>query len=92
VTPDVEVVSITGPALFGATYQFAPLDLSAAGNYTPRGAWSVAYSLNDTDGVYLQWTPVPEPSTYGVALACLALAGSVIRRRRARVPETCVWS
>lgn len=77
------VVSITGAA-FGTTYQFAPLDLSAAGNYAPKGSWDLLYSFNSTDGVYLQWTPVPEPATYGVFLGILSLAAAAARRRRVR--------
>lgn len=75
-----EVVSITGAA-FGATYQFGTLDLSAAGNYGSKGSWGVVYSLNSTDGVYLQWTPVPEPGTYGFALGALTLALAALRRK-----------
>jgi autotransporter-associated beta strand protein len=44
-----------------------------------RGVWSMT---QDSGGVYLQWTPVPEPSTYGLLLGGLALAGAALRRRR----------
>jgi hypothetical protein len=44
-----------------------------------RGVWSMT---QDSGGVYLQWTPVPEPSTYGLILGGLALAGAALRRRR----------
>lgn len=33
---------------------------------------------------YYYTAPVPEPSTYGIALGALALAGAVIRRRRSK--------
>jgi fibronectin-binding autotransporter adhesin len=77
-----EVVSITG-ATFGGAHQFGTLDLTEAGNYASRGSWDVLYRFGDADGVYLQWTPVPEPSTYGVAAGLLALGAGVLRRRRA---------
>lgn len=52
-------------------------NLLAAG----RGQWSLA---QDDAGVYLQWTPVPEPSTYGLAFGVLALASVAVRRRAQR--------
>jgi autotransporter-associated beta strand protein len=58
------------------------LDTSnVAGLAAGRGQWSL---LNDTSGISLQWTPVPEPSTYGLILGGLALAGAALRRRRSR--------
>ena len=44
----------------------------------PKAELSHPYHLD-----YMSTTPVPEPSTYGLALGGLALAGAVIRRRRA---------
>lgn len=56
------------------------LDASAANAVASgRGEWSMT---QDSSGVYLQWTPVPEPSTYGLILGGLALAGAALRRRR----------
>ena len=36
----------------------------------------------EAEGVFLQWTPVPEPSTYGLFLGAMALAGAAVRRKR----------
>jgi hypothetical protein len=46
------------------------------------GRWDILGSNGTESGVFLQWTPVPEPSTYGMVLGALALAGAVVRRRR----------
>jgi hypothetical protein len=41
------------------------------------------FSLNDTGtSLQLNYAPIPEPSTYGLILGGLALAGAAIRRRR----------
>jgi autotransporter-associated beta strand protein len=43
------------------------------------------WNLVDTGtGIQLQYSPIPEPSTYGLVLGGLALAGAAIRRRRAK--------
>lgn len=56
------------------------LDASAANVVAAgRGQWSI---LQDASGVSLNWTPVPEPSTYGLMLGGLALAAACLRRRR----------
>jgi MYXO-CTERM domain-containing protein len=49
----------------------------------PLGAFTLR---QEGTGVYLNYTPVPEPSTYGLALGALALAASALRRRRKSVP------
>ena len=49
-----------------------------------EGSWGLVGSVNGDEGVYLRWTPVPEPSTYGLILGGLALAGAALRRRRAK--------
>ena len=41
------------------------------------GTWSA-----DRQALIISDTPIPEPSAYGLALGCLALAGTAIRRRR----------
>lgn len=46
------------------------------------GRWDILGSQDGAQGVYLSWTPVPEPSTYGLGLAGLALAVAAWRRRR----------
>ena len=51
------------------------------------GVWTIRrenLALGETAGVYLSYAPVPEPSTYGLMLGGLALAGAAIRRRRAK--------
>ena len=46
---------------------------------------ATAMDATFSNGFYLtQSTPVPEPSTYGIALGALALVGAVIRRRRSK--------
>lgn len=56
------------------------LDASAANVVAAgRGQWSI---LQDASGVSLNWTPVPEPSTYGLMLGGVALAAACLRRRR----------
>jgi hypothetical protein len=54
--------------------------LDQNGNEVLAG-WSV---LNDTDrsALVLTYSAIPEPSTYGLILGTLALAGAAVRRRR----------
>lgn len=68
-----EGAAITGQFRFGN--QTTQLSLDA-------GSWNILGSNGVDSGVYLQWTPVPEPSTYGLILGGLALAGAAVRRRR----------
>ena len=43
------------------------------------------FSLSQVDNtIVLTYTPIPEPSTYGLMLGGLALAGAAIRRRKAK--------
>lgn len=55
------------------------LNLIQAGNYATHGNWSLAHSPTLIEAV---WTPVPEPSTYGLTLGLLALGATAWRRRR----------
>ena len=48
------------------------------------GRWDILGTNGTDSGVFLQWTPVPEPSTYGLLLGGLALAGAVARRKSRR--------
>lgn len=67
-----ETASITGQFVFAN--QTTQLTLDA-------GRWNILGTDGVDPGVYLQWTPVPEPSTYGIILGALALAGAAVRRR-----------
>ncbi len=58
------------------------LSHTRAASVSGEGAWSIAQAFSGDEGIYLRWTPVPEPSTYGLMLGGLALAGAAIRRRR----------
>jgi hypothetical protein len=73
-----QAISYTG--LDGAIAGAFTLDAAAA-NFAAdgRGSWGITH---DASGVSLTWTPVPEPSTYGLVLGALALAGAALRRRK----------
>jgi hypothetical protein len=45
------------------------------------GSWTV-FNNTGTSTLELQYSPIPEPSTYGLILGGLALAGAAIRRRK----------
>lgn len=59
------------------TFDDSSANLAAAG----EGVWGI---LHESGGVSLTWTPVPEPSTYGLALGGLCLAAAALRRRSRR--------
>lgn len=68
-----------------ATSGFDPasFDLDDSQFFTNAGAGVFSLSLSG-DNVYLNFAPVPEPSTYALMLSGLALAGLQWRRRRNR--------
>ncbi|MFN7340779.1 MAG: PEP-CTERM sorting domain-containing protein, partial [Opitutia bacterium] len=59
------------------TFDDSSANLAAAG----QGVWGI---LHESGGVSLTWTPVPEPSTYGLVLGGLCLAAAALRRRSRR--------
>ena len=89
---DTAVEGLAGWKIFGVTGTvngFANLQIANAewldANGTafatarPQGQFSL---YQGGDGIYLNYTPVPEPSTYGLILGALALAGAAVRRKR----------
>jgi len=59
------------------TFDDSSANLAADG----EGVWGI---LHESGGVSLTWTPVPEPSTYGLVLGGLCLAAAALRRRSRR--------
>ena len=89
---DTAVSGVLGWKIFGVTGTvngFANLQIANADwldtngvalrTARPTGTFSLYQAA---DGIYLNYTPVPEPSTYGLMLGGLALAGAALRRRR----------
>jgi autotransporter-associated beta strand protein len=79
-----KVFGVTGTVNGFANLQIANadwLDANGAAFSTarPNGSFSL---YQGGDGIYLNYTPVPEPSTYGLILGALALAGAAVRRRK----------
>lgn len=50
------------------------------------GSWTL-FNNTGTSTLELQYSPIPEPSTYGLILGGLALAGAAIRRRKAKTSK-----
>jgi len=73
----IRFTSLDGNITGAFTLDATDANLAAAG----RGSWDI---LHDASGVSLSWTPVPEPSTYGLILGGLALAVAARRRRLSR--------
>jgi autotransporter-associated beta strand protein len=73
----LQAINFTSVGQITGVFTLDASDANAAAS--GRGGWSMT---QDSGGVYLQWTPVPEPSTYGLILGGLALAGAALRRRR----------
>ena len=66
----------------GSISQFFDLDTTGL-TYAGFALDPAFLSLVDTGtSIQLQYSPIPEPSTYGLMLGGLALAGAAIRRRR----------
>jgi len=73
----ISFTSVTGNITGSFTLSAQAANFAASG----RGIWDISH---DASGVSLTWTPVPEPSTYGLILGGLAFAGAALRRRKSQ--------
>ncbi len=77
--------TLTLPASYtGSISDLFTIDTSAfedANGNAVTGSFTV-FNNTSTNTLELQYAPIPEPSTYGLMLGGLALAGAAIRRRR----------
>ena len=82
----LDVFAVTGAITpgGGSLNEIFLLDLSRftyGGGITPSSA-NFSFVDNGAGVIQLQYSPIPEPSTYGLMLGGLALAGAAMRRRR----------
>ena len=75
------VFDLTGAGSTTGNFTVGTISLDSLGNnYSGYGSFSTSVVSND---VYLEWTAVPEPSTYALlALSAAAIGGYTLRRRR----------
>lgn len=80
-----ESVTLSGPTSGSFLSDVAFTGFNVGQWTTPAATQSGDYYTINYDTVFIvAGAPVPEPSTYGLALGGLALVGAVIRRRRSK--------